>query len=74
MLICELPPVATFSFSFSLSTPHFSLGQQNILRHDMIYMKCRLDAHFYYIFVAVSARLPPSVCPSYVSLPERVVL
>lgn len=56
-------PVATFSSTFSLSTPHFSLGQQNILRHDMIYMKCRLDAHFYYIFVAVSAPLPPPSAP-----------
>lgn len=79
MLICELPPVAAAaavaaasccllpSLLLLLHSPLW-LGQQNILRHDMIYMKCRLDAHFYYIFVAVSAPNPPSTFPSHASL------
>lgn len=74
MLICELPPVAAAaavaatsccllpSLLLLLHSPLW-LGQQNILRHDMIYMKCRLDAHFYYIFVAVSAPNPPPPSP-----------
>lgn len=39
------------------------MWQQNILPADMIYMKWRLDAHFYYIFVAVTATPPATPIP-----------